>query len=1307
MMAPLPPLASPMSAPAATDRPAARLDVRIGTARSTGYPFSRGELLIGGAEGCDIRLPGSHLPAVVCQFLHDSSGVSLRRLVPSFPILHNSAPLNGMAPLALQSGDRIAVGAADITLEFTAAAPLRPTFVPLDPVVKPARGERDALAAERSALREQAEELEADRVAWYRRRQELEVEYRQMQDRVNDGAKAVGREQDVALREESVQRQEAELERVRTELSAIREGLFRQFQERREQLELHQANLGNAAAAFQEHQQRVEIDISAKQQRLALTDEQRRAAIEEEVVRQVADRETELLRRRRELESQFGEKLAEWQAEADGRRVQFTEDLERFEPRQAEADSQRDALAAGFRELDSQRKTLESQRGESARERQTHEAERQWTDERRQESELRLRERETIVSEREEKVAEDRLALDAAQNRHAADLLRLDRWQAELEERQRELDARTDAIEARHGQIVRDAGELEEQLALAAVEQEQSKLEAGRLLRSKGELDDRAARLAVRAGEVESQQATLAVLRARLDRQQHEHDREAMTLQDDHQRVEAAWAEVKAHLREAERVRGSLDTARELTTEQQKQFAEQQALLEANRAELTAQREELTALESRSKADREQLDARSADMAEQTAILKAKMSQVLDLQARLESDRRTVRERESTQTDADSARGQFQEQLRRRADDLGQRAKRVDDAALQLAADRQALQTFHAELQQKQREIERSWDTTRSDFQEREESLHRQAATVAERERTLERQVARLREVGQSVAGGRKELHTARQKWEAERASALEQALTKWNEIAAFREKASGEAEGLLKRAPELEERAKGLFDKLLAARDVLRGQLTELHGYSKQSRETLETLRRQLRQDGEHIRGREQSLEVARGEHRLAVAEFRQQLHDWQARVDELKTAMRHSETRIDLKQAELAAAAQKTDATALDLARRMEELRLEKDAVLERREQVEQHLSDMREWYRRKLRDLANARREAPKTAILPMGFGGSPDLDPGDRHLGELLRSLELVDAETLQSLWASAQQQNRTLRQVLLASGAVTLYQLALIEAGNLDALMIGRFRVIDRIRLTPREACYRVYDPPRGLCLLRILGDAEMHDALHPDEYRMRFAAAMEAQHPNLSATLEVLDLNGRPATVQEWIPGLPSSEWPSTIAHPGLWLRLVTDAVAAIESAHEAGLVHGRLTSESFLLGDSGTLKVLGFGEPPWLQSGLASSFEPTPEADLRAFGQVAFLWANPTVETKRRGRAKAFPDSLMAVLRRLETDTENPMSDTVSGAAPYRSAGELLADLRKLAAKFPLAPESWQDLLGHLADRRPAKLAA
>src|SRR5206468_6465689 len=136
---------------------------------------------------------------------------------------------------------------------------------------------------------------------------------------------------------------------------------------------------------------------------------------------------------------------------------------------------------------------------------------------------------------------------------------------------------------------------------------------------------------------------------------------------------------------------------------------------------------------------------------------------------------------------------------------------------------------------------------------------------------------------------------------------------------------------------------------------------------------------------------------------------------------------------------------------------------------------------------------------------------------DLEPGDRQLGELLSSLGLVEADTLAALWAEATRQRRTLRQVLLASGAVTLYQLALIEAGNLDALVLGRFRVIDRLRTSPREAIYRVFDPARatgrppgvgdGVFLLRHLAEAEMHDAVHPDEFRQRFAAARDAAHP--------------------------------------------------------------------------------------------------------------------------------------------------------------------------------------------------------
>jgi hypothetical protein len=319
---------------------------------------------------------------------------------------------------------------------------------------------------------------------------------------------------------------------------------------------------------------------------------------------------------------------------------------------------------------------------------------------------------------------------------------------------------------------------------------------------------------------------------------------------------------------------------------------------------------------------------------------------------------------------------------------------------------------------------------------------------------------------------------------------------------------------------------------------------------------------------------------------------------------------------------------------------------------------------------------------------------------------------LQSLGLVDADTLAVLWAEAARQRRTLRQVLLASGAITLYQLALIEAGNLDALVLGRFRVIDRLRVSAKEAIYRVFDPkhagepgPRGPgasgFLLRHLGEGEMADAVHPDEFRQRFSAARDAAHPNLAAVAEVLDINGRPAVLQEWLTGLFSADWPPFAAHPGCWVRLATMAAGALDAAHRVGLAHGRLTSDAFLLTPDGVLKVTGFGEPPWLAVSPTTSPEVSPAADLRAFGQVLFGWSQ-LAGRKRVAKTKAFPESLWGVIRRLEADAEPPMADTVAMAQPYASAAELLADLQRIARETPFSDDAWHRLLKHVADHAP-----
>src|SRR5205085_9246211 len=147
---------------------------------------------------------------------------------------------------------------------------------------------------------------------------------------------------------------------------------------------------------------------------------------------------------------------------------------------------------------------------------------------------------------------------------------------------------------------------------------------------------------------------------------------------------------------------------------------------------------------------------------------------------------------------------------------------------------------------------------------------------------------------------------------------------------------------------------------------------------------------------------------------------------------------------------------------------------------------------------------------------------------DIDTGDRKLGELLRSLNLVEPDTLRSLLVEARRQRRSLRQILLAGGYLTLYQMALIETENLDGLVLGPLRVIDRLRVTAHEAVYRVFDPRHSKeAILRHLSDAAVAETGHAEEFRDRFARAAEIKHPQVAAAREVLDINGRPAVLLE------------------------------------------------------------------------------------------------------------------------------------------------------------------------------------
>ena len=300
---------------------------------------------------------------------------------------------------------------------------------------------------------------------------------------------------------------------------------------------------------------------------------------------------------------------------------------------------------------------------------------------------------------------------------------------------------------------------------------------------------------------------------------------------------------------------------------------------------------------------------------------------------------------------------------------------------------------------------------------------------------------------------------------------------------------------------------------------------------------------------------------------------------------------------------------------------------------------------------------------------------------ELDPGDRQLGELLRSHELVDGDTLTALWAEAGRQRRTLRQVLLASGAITLYQLALIEAGNLDALVLGRFRVIDRLRATPREAIYRVFDPsarprepadgrrmcscfgtsPKPRCTTRSTrtssGSGSRRPATRPTRTSRRASRCWKSTA-------------GR-RCCRSGSPGCSAPTGRPHAAHPGCWVRLATMAAAGHRRRPpRTGWSTAGSRPTRFLLTAGGVLKVTGFGEPPWLAVGPSaerSSRRRRPTCGRS--GRCCSGGRSWPATAKRAAKPKPFPEALLAVIRRLEADPEPPMADTVAAGEPYESA--------------------------------------
>ena len=105
---------------AAADAPLVRLELRHGAARPTWHDVAGEEFLVGSVPGCDLRIPGTNLPPIICQVVRRPDGVRVRKLAPTQPVLLNGQPVVTQAALA--HGDCLQIGSIELHVHLALLA---------------------------------------------------------------------------------------------------------------------------------------------------------------------------------------------------------------------------------------------------------------------------------------------------------------------------------------------------------------------------------------------------------------------------------------------------------------------------------------------------------------------------------------------------------------------------------------------------------------------------------------------------------------------------------------------------------------------------------------------------------------------------------------------------------------------------------------------------------------------------------------------------------------------------------------------------------------------------------------------------------------------------------------------------------------------------------------------------------------------------------------------------------------------------------------------------------------------------------
>jgi serine/threonine-protein kinase len=143
---------------------------------------------------------------------------------------------------------------------------------------------------------------------------------------------------------------------------------------------------------------------------------------------------------------------------------------------------------------------------------------------------------------------------------------------------------------------------------------------------------------------------------------------------------------------------------------------------------------------------------------------------------------------------------------------------------------------------------------------------------------------------------------------------------------------------------------------------------------------------------------------------------------------------------------------------------------------------------------------------------------------------------------------------------------------------------------GQYRVVERLGRGAMGSVYRATDEMLGRDVALKILDTTMEGATA--RFRVEAAALARLSHPGIAAVHELVEDDGHLVMAMEFVRGQTLQQ---ILEHVGVFsprraADLCMQALAALEHAHAAGVVHRDLKPGNLMLTESGSIKIMDFG---------------------------------------------------------------------------------------------------------------------